>query len=369
MGQEIIVPDSFKKMGRPAAAFAGLNPSDDNLSEGIGQSYGIIGYKGKVWSLRLRGERHNIVRPDDGTPSSYIDVIILGQAKQKSKSFYGVFDPNAAGERPICSSIDGVTPDPDVQDQQNTNCATCKRNEWKVGQNGKKQRECTDYKRLAVLILPTQTKPLLGAPLMEAVFLRVPPASLNSLAILGDTMSAQGFHYATYITRISFDPNEAHPKMVFQPLQGLTDQEAPIVLGLLKDPTVGRIVTGDVVSKPALGTNSATSTSQASSITAGPVVLTPSASPVAASVPPATNSGLGGSNDSGLGEPPPTNYGTLTKQVPVLQPSGLKDTLFGGVLAADQTMASPPQTESDTGPAEETDAALDDQIAALIAKQ
>ena len=39
-----------------AAVFAGLNPESESLADGIGQSYGIIGYKGKVWTLRYRGE-------------------------------------------------------------------------------------------------------------------------------------------------------------------------------------------------------------------------------------------------------------------------------------------------------------------------
>lgn len=244
MGQELALPD-WAKM-KPAPAFAALNPQDDSLSEGIGQSYPVIGYKGKVWSFRHRGERKNFIRPDDGTPASYLDVIVLGQAKQKSKSFYKKFDPNQSdGDRPICSSIDGTTPDPDVTAKQCDSCVLCPRNVWKVDPaTGRKGRECTDYKRLAVLVVPTQTKPLFGEPVLEPAFLRVPPASLNSLAIMGDTMAGQGFHYASYITRITFDPNEAHPKMIFRPLQGLTDQEAPVILQMRSDMQVDRIING-----------------------------------------------------------------------------------------------------------------------------
>ena len=74
----------------------------------------------------------------------------------------------------------------------------CPRNTFKLNADGRKTRECSDYQRLAVLILPVLTKPLLGSALMEPVLLRVPPASLDDLEKLapdermhGKTITAQ----------------------------------------------------------------------------------------------------------------------------------------------------------------------------------
>lgn len=246
MGQEVSIP-SWADQG-PVQAFAqsGLNAQDDSLSEGIGQSYPVVGYRGKVWSIRYRGERKTVIRPDDGTPAAYLDVIILGQAKSKSKSYYKKYEPGQSdGERPICSSINGLVPDPDVTTKQCDNCALCPRNVWKTDpQTGRKGRECTDYKRLAVLIVPNQTTPVFGQPLLEPAFLRVPPASLNALAIMGDSMAAKGYHYSSYVTRITFDPNKPHPEMVFKPQQPLTAEEAPVILQLRADMQVDRIING-----------------------------------------------------------------------------------------------------------------------------
>ena len=75
MGTEMEV---FKN-SKPAQAFTG--EPVESLAEGIGSSYGVISYKGKVWSLRYRGERYTFTRPDDGTPVGHIDVIILAKAK------------------------------------------------------------------------------------------------------------------------------------------------------------------------------------------------------------------------------------------------------------------------------------------------
>lgn len=384
MGQDLVIPESFKGKTMAPAFAAVVNAQEDSLAEGIGQSYPVIGYKGKVWSLRHRGERHNFVRPDDGTPQTYLDVIVLGQAKLKSKSFYKKYDPNTSdGDRPICSSMDGLVPDLDVTAKQCDSCALCPRNVWKTDPTtGRKGRECTDYKRLAVLVLPTQTKPMLGEALMEPCFLRVPPASLNSLAIMGENMANQGYHYSSYITRISFDPNEAHPKMVFRPLQGLSDQEAPVIIGLMKDPNVGRITGGDVIlsgPKPVVQVQAPG--------TAATGLAAPSPSPAAPPPPttivmPAPPAATQASSSATAGYVPPATPPTPAP-APETGISGLAttttgpvDTGFGGAALASQT-ASAVQgstapavgaTVADTGEPEAADADLDARIASLIAK-
>jgi hypothetical protein len=233
---------------KPSAAFQtalGAHPQE-SLAEGIGTSYGVLHYKGKVWSLRYRGQSYVITRPDDGTPANSVDFIILRQARNKSKSYYAKWDPNSSdGERPICAALDGVTPDEDVQQKQADACAICSRNQWKTMPDGRRTRECSDYKRLAVLLLPSLTARLLGTPLLEPVFLRVPPASLNDLGVFGDRMNAMGWHYSSFVTRASFDPHSEFPKFKFEEVQALTDGEAPVVLPMREDPQTLRITGED----------------------------------------------------------------------------------------------------------------------------
>jgi len=228
----------------PSTKFAQLDPTE-SLAEGIGSSYPVIGYKGKIFSIRYKGEMKPLIRLDDGTPIGYLDVVILRQAKVKAKSYYpdGFEEGGSAGKRPSCASIDGVRPDPDVQDMQSTLCATCPRNEFKTGPNGKKTRECSDYKRLAVLVMPQQTTPLFGQPMMEPAFLRIPPASLNNLSIFGENMSQQGWPYSSFVTRVMFDPAKAHPEFTFKFLQGLTDVEADVIL-TLREEVIAKRITG-----------------------------------------------------------------------------------------------------------------------------
>lgn len=384
----------------PAKAFAAM-PAE-SLAEGIGSSYGIIGYKGKVWSLRYRGEKHVFVRADDGTPSPFIDVIILRSPGVKSKSYYSRedgYDPNSSdGKRPLCSAIDGVTPDADIAVPQAKACAVCPRNEWKTDANGRKSRDCSDAKRLAVLLLPAQTQALLGAPLLEPVFLRVPPASLNDLATMGEQMDKQGWPYFSFITRVSFDPEQPHPKMIFRPIQQLTDAEAPVVLGLRSDPMSERITGEDVIAKGAQ--RPLVTVQQQVQQVAAPVVpaaiQAPVAAPVAAPAPAAPL-------DTGLVASPATPPPPAAPAVPVatvapvaapvtpapapvvpapVSPSSIVvDTGFGlspGAITAavnqspilDLTPNPPataaPQTADDVGAASDSDLDLDARVAKLL---
>lgn len=324
---------------RPAAAFQtalGAHPQE-SLADGIGASYGVLHYKGKVWSLRYRGQSYVITRPDDGSPANAVDLIILRQAKGKSKSYYPKWDPNSSdGERPICASLDGVTPDADVQHRQAEVCAICPRNVWKLNAEGRNVRECTDYKRLAVMLLPSITQRLLGQPLVEPVFLRIPPASLNDLGVFGDRMNAMGWHYSTYITRVSFDPTSEYPKFKFEEVQALGDAEAPVVLEQRENPNSLRITGEDKIT--------------AIPGAARPLAIT-DASRVAA---PQTATAA-----------PPAQSAPAVQTV---SSHSKVDTGFGAIGMNGPTVvtAAPAAPAADVGETVESDAALDEQIASIL---
>lgn len=368
MSQDLMNVAAFKGI-TPAAAFAGLDPHSESLADGIGSSYGIIGYKGKVWTLRLRGESYTFVRPDDGSPAAFLDVIILRQLPNKSKSYYppGSYSDGQIGTRPVCAALDGLTPDADIVTPQSTACATCPKNVFKISPDGRKTRDCSDYKRLAVLILPSLTKALLGAPLMEPVFLRVPAASLNDLALLGEGMSAQGFHYSSFVTRIGFNPEKPHPQMTFRALQALTDREGPVVLPLREDPTAHRITGENEVGKPRPQTIQHQGSQVQTAAPATNVVplqaqtrpqnqpQTPAAvAPVAAAAP----------------ETVDTGFGVETAQpvtAAVSQQAGTVDTGFGDTGNSQPVQAQPAQnTAADTGVTEDADDDLDARVASLL---
>jgi hypothetical protein len=376
MSTDLMNVSAFKGLV-PAAAFAAaLDPHAESLADGIGSSYGIVGYKGKVWSLRLRGETHMFVRPDDGSPAAFLDVIVLRSPGYKSKSYYpaGTFQDGQIGTRPTCAALDGATPDADIATPQSNACAVCPKNVFKVNAEGRKTRDCSDYKRLAVLILPSMTKALLGAPLMEPVFLRVPAASLNDLAMLGEGMSAQGFHYSSYVTRIGFNPEKPHPQMTFRALQPLTDREAPLVLPLREDQTAIRITGENEVGKqrtavptsgprggPVTGANTALAEQEAAAAKqeAARVAAAAEAAKQEAERRAAATAAAS-TVDTGFGD---VGGGAVTAAI---KPAATTvDTGFGADATA---QASPGPDVSDTGPAEDADLDLDARVAALLPK-
>lgn len=275
MANDVIDLSAFKN-AKPNAAFAALRAQRESLADGIGSSYPVVGYKGKNWSLRHRGERYAFTRPDDGTPANHIDVIILRGAPNKSKSYYskedGPYDDaTSSGKRPICASLNGVVPDADVAQKQSDVCALCPRNEWKTNNKGKKERDCTDYKRLAVLFRPAEIQRTIGQELTEPAFLRIPPASLSDLAKYGEIMEGQGFFYSELITRISFD-NTAYPKFIFKPIAQVSVEEAPWVISMRDDPITLRITGEEITAQ--LGARTVTAAPAAPKI-AAPVGPTP----------------------------------------------------------------------------------------------
>jgi len=370
MSTDLMNISAFKGI-QPAAAFAALDPHTESLADGIGSSYGIVGYKGKVWTLRLRGDTHIFTRPDDGTPAAFLDVIVLRQLANKSKSYYptGTYQDGQIGTRPTCAALDGVAPDADILTPQSNACATCPRNVFKVSPDGRKTRECSDYKRLAVLVLPSMTKALFGAPLMEPVFLRVPAASLNDLALLGEGMAAQGFHFSTYITRIGFNPEKPHPQMTFRALQPLGEREAAMVLPLREDPTAIRITGESEIGKPrptVITQQQPVQVEQVSNV----VQLQPQVvvqQPVQAPVQPAQPV-QAAPIDTGFGD---VGAAPVTATVKPVAPVAVAiDTGFGDTTTATpvQSTAQTINTVADTGPAEDADLDLDARVAAILPK-
>jgi hypothetical protein len=217
-----------------ASGFKSLAPM--RLGEGVSSSFSLIGIKGKVWSLRHKGETHYFTRDDDGTPLPYIDVVILGENPNISKTYYpqGTYTEDSANQ-PTCSSLNGDVPDSGVPIPQSSTCGTCKRGQWTVLQTGNKGKECKDNKRLAVLLMPAMTEKLLGMPLNEAVMLRIPPASLRPLKTYSDSLAHRGVHTpAAVVTRISFSRDRQF-EMKFDLLQPLTNAEVPVIKELIGD--------------------------------------------------------------------------------------------------------------------------------------
>jgi len=231
-----LIPANF---GSLAPAFAGTNANDD-LSSGIQSSFGLIGYKGKVWSIRYRGDETPLMREDGDGARGSIEVVILKASQSVSKIWYEQGYVEGSNAAPDCFSNNGVAPEPTSAKPQCASCAACKHNAWgsRITPAGKQGKACADSKRLAVVPADDIGNEMFGGPML----LRVPAASLQDLAMYGQKMQQMGYPYYSVATRIAFDPNEAYPKFTFSAIRPLKADEAPLILAERDGHQVNRIL-------------------------------------------------------------------------------------------------------------------------------
>jgi hypothetical protein len=191
--------------------------NDDLVSSGAG--FPVISIKGKTFAIVRAGEREILPNPKDpDSPATNIDVVLLKANKGLSKLYYAKKYEEGSDDKPLCYSSDGIKPNADAQEIQNPVCATCRHNEWgsRITDAGKKGKACQDNKRLA-MTTPDQ--------LNEPYLMRVPPASLGNLTEYAQFLAKRGVKYNMVVTKISFDPDAATPKLMFKAV-GLLDDAA-----------------------------------------------------------------------------------------------------------------------------------------------
>lgn len=235
---------------RQIASVFGQDPVTNSLGAGIAASFPVMGYKGKVWSIKYRGVEKQLLRSDGDGARNSIEVIIVGTSEHISKIFYLNGYVEGSNAAPDCFSNNGVAPEPNVAHRQSVTCAACPRNVWgsKISEvTGKAAKECQDNKRLAIVPLEDIMNESFGGPIL----LRVPAASLQELATFGNKMAQMGYPFYSFGTRISFDTEQAYPKFKFSPIRPLTEQEAALVIKLRKDPQVDRVLAEAVSDAPA----------------------------------------------------------------------------------------------------------------------
>lgn len=231
----IIVPDTFK--GPVAGVFQGQDAGDD-LSGGITGGYGLIKYRGKVWSIQHNGNTLTLMRDDGDGPRGSLDVVILKANPVLSKTYYENGWSEDNNNSPDCASVNGVVPDAGVPKRQSPTCATCPKNAWGSAPNGGKGKACGDHRRCAVVPLTDLRNETFGGPML----LRCPAASLQDMAAFDSRYKGMGYPYFTMGVKIGFDAAESYPKFTFQAIRPLTEEEGKIVLELRASDEVARVL-------------------------------------------------------------------------------------------------------------------------------
>jgi hypothetical protein len=231
-----------------SALFDQLPDEWDDLTANVSIGFPILGIKGGKWHYRFRGEETVLLDAQGRFPTPAVAVIILKAQKELSRTYY--VNPYVEGVNtpPDCWSSDGVRPDETVANPVNPVCATCPCDAWGSGANASapKAKACQQRRRTVVTPYSADlTNEMGGGP----VLLSVPPGSLTNQVAYGNKLRDNRIHYASAITELSFtqDPNISFPKIEFNYMRKLTDDEARVIIDLREHEQVNRILSTKMV--------------------------------------------------------------------------------------------------------------------------
>lgn len=166
--------------------------------------------------ISIRGGRFRIREGTNETvlPGTKLRTVIVGASPNTTKSYYkNPYNPKAEAEerKPDCYSNDGIRPASDAKDPQAQTCANCQHNVWgsKLGDNGNKMKSCADQKRLAIISADDNS----AEP--EVYLFQVTPAALKDFNNYAKLLAAKGWPAEFVITELSFDTEQAYPKIEF----------------------------------------------------------------------------------------------------------------------------------------------------------
>jgi hypothetical protein len=208
-------------------AFARNNELSDTakaLTGGAGVSTKRISIKGGVFRLVAGGKE--IASVDD----RHLDVIIVRAAPKVSRIFYaGAYDADKV-VRPDCWSNDGEKPDASIESPQNKTCMGCPQNEAGSGMGN--SRACRFQQRLAVVLANNPDGDVLQLTLPATSIFGKEDGDKRPLQAYARFLAAQTppVNPEQIVTRMKFDTKAEAPKLFFQPVRWLTDEEYPTVV-------------------------------------------------------------------------------------------------------------------------------------------
>ena len=234
---ESIVPAHIAARGRSEAT--------KNIIGGGGGSNKKIGLSGGVFRLIVGGKEVTVSK------SREMNVVVVRTAASNSRTFYAGQYKKGETAAPDCSSLDGVTPDSGVSDQQAGKCASCPQNI--AGSGTGKSRACKYSRRLAVVM----ENDIAGD---------VYELKLAATSIFGDGNGSDDMPLDAYVrrmdannppvnlddvvTRLKFDDNTDTPKLNFATVRFLSENESEIVQAQGSSPVAMQITDVRVPTKP-----------------------------------------------------------------------------------------------------------------------
>ena len=237
------------------------NMFGDESNIEAGAKINALSIRGKVFRIVFEGEEKAITKYNEETgdrePVSTVNVIVLNQGPFGARVLHtGPYSADS-NDGPKCFSLDGKTPDPAAAEPQARTCAECPHSVKgsKVTPNGTLTTACSLQRRLAVV--PAHKPDF--APLL----LRLAATSAYDPDTKGaengwmawrqylDFLNARGVrHTAQLVTKLRFDPNAEHPKLLFKAERFINEDEAKTVAASMKSEDVQKMLFADPDAAP-----------------------------------------------------------------------------------------------------------------------
>jgi len=188
-----------------------------SLAGGGGNSVKRISIKGGVFRLLAGSEE--IASIDD----RHLDVVVVQAASKISRTFYAGAYEEGSAKGPTCWSADGEKPDASAEDPQASNCASCPQNAAGSGQGN--SRACRFSQRLAVVLANDVGGDVMQLTLSATSIFGKEEGDKRPLQAYARFLAAQSISPETVVTRLRFDTKAAVPKLFFQPMRWLSEDE------------------------------------------------------------------------------------------------------------------------------------------------
>lgn len=238
MSQGIVPLNQAQMPAAMAQRMAQQAAHNSNFAEGLRDSFPTISIKGKAFTFK-QGQQVQQLVDQNGYALPFLDVILIDGSKYINKVYYEKGYTDGDADAPDCWSLDSIRPDASVQKKQNPVCGTCRWNQFgsRITPAGKQAKACSDSRRIAVVMPHHLNQPEPIIPMM-----RIPQSSLKALKQYAENLARNGWDVNGCLTRLSFDPAEAFPKLRFEFAGGLDDASYARAVALTEDPSVASML-------------------------------------------------------------------------------------------------------------------------------
>jgi hypothetical protein len=178
----------------------------------------------------------------------HLDVVIVNAAPKISRTFYAGTYEEGVSKAPDCWSADGEKPDPTAESPQASDCASCPMNVKGSGQGDSKA--CRFSQRLAVVLANDIGGDVMQLTLAATSIFGKEEGDKRPLQAYARYLAAQNVSPEMLVTRLRFDTKAAVPKLFFQPVRYLEEDEYETVVEKGQSASAKNAITM-TVSKPA----------------------------------------------------------------------------------------------------------------------